>query len=92
MGVLMDARKAYEAISKTIGADPRNRIIKCVFDKENFGNFIISFERGGAPRSVVNDRGQLVLCDDPEGRLGCRTVVQSLYGVDEQRVIQALKL
>jgi hypothetical protein len=92
MGVLMDAREAYEAISRSLGADPRNCIIKCVFDERNFGNFIISFEHSGAPRSIVNDRGELVLCDDLEGSVGRRTVVPSLYGLDEQRVVRALKL
>jgi hypothetical protein len=86
----MNARDAYEATLRAVGADPRNRILECVFDEVNFGNFIVSFEQGGLHRSIVNDRGELVLCCDLEGSRDCRSVVRSLREVDEQRVIRAL--
>lgn len=72
--------------------DASKRIVESQFNEANFGNFVISFEVDGQPKSIVNDRGELVLCDDLEGSRDCKTVVQSLADADESIVISALNL
>jgi hypothetical protein len=87
----VDTRDAYDAILTALGADPRKHIVESFFHEENFGNFWISFEDNGRPRTLVNDRGQLIL---GRGRLGREetTVVQSIREADERTLLQALYL
>lgn len=88
----MDASAGYDAILRALAAEPRIRIVESFFDEVNFGNFIVRFEADGQPRSIVNDRGELVLCSDLEGSRDCRTALQSLYGVDKPALLRALGL
>jgi hypothetical protein len=85
-------QRIVEIIRGAITRDPNKRLVKSTFDEASFGNFIISFEEDGRARSVVNDRGELVVCSDLEGSRDCVTVLGSLHGADEQLIINALKL
>lgn len=87
----MTAREAYDVIRRAIGADPHKRVLRSEFDEGVFGNFIIAFEDRGRPRSIVNDRFELVICDDLEGEK-CRTVLRSLRDADEAGILNALDL
>lgn len=86
----MDSRDVYDAILRAIDADPRRQLVASRFDDAAFGNFVISFEEDKRPRSVVNDRGELVLCTGLNGSGGCTTVLSCLPGADEEAVLRAL--
>ena len=88
----MDTKKAYETIRQALDADPRKRVVDSIYDEINFGNFWISFEADGQPRSVVNDRDELVLCRDLRGTVDCVTILPSLREADEQTVVRGFDL
>ncbi|HEX8379392.1 MAG TPA: hypothetical protein VF619_02440 [Allosphingosinicella sp.] len=86
----MDTRDAYTAILKALGADSRKHVVACGFDEENFGNFAITFEVKGRPRTLINDRGELSLSHERTER-GGRTILQSIHEADERTLLQALQ-
>jgi len=88
----MDTREAFEAIRSALDADPCRRIVESRYEELIFGNFIIAFEHGGRPRSIVNDRGELCLCNDLSGSKGCALILPSLWDVDQQGILRALEL
>ena len=88
----MPTREAYEAILRALKAHPHRRVLECEFNDAVFGNFAISFETEGARRTVVNDRGELVLYTGRNDTNGGKTILPSLAEVDEQVLLRALGL
>lgn len=88
----MRSKEAYNAIRKALASNPRTSIVECTYDTAAFGNFLIAFEADGEPKSVVNDRGELVLCGDLAGTRNCETVVPSINDVNERMILKALGL
>ena len=87
----MRTREAFDAIENAIALNPRMQIVRRHYDAENFGNFHIAFREEGKPRSIVNDRFELVHCDDLDGH-NCKTVLPSFQYVDETTILQKLGL
>jgi hypothetical protein len=87
-----EARRAYASICQAVARHPRRRPISSDFDEEHFGNFLVSFEEDGQERCVVNDRGFVMITPDLDGRGAPIATVPSLYGVERERLIEALKL
>jgi hypothetical protein len=88
----MLSEQAYRAIRMAVAAGDHRRIVRSEYDPTAFGNFIISYEDAGRPRSIVCDRLELVVCCDMEGRQGCRTVVPSIQKAKEAEILRALGL
>jgi hypothetical protein len=88
----MDSRDAFDAIQRALEADPRREMQASRYEAALFGNFVISFEEDGQSRSIVNDRGELMICAGPDGEGTCRTLLPSLAQADEQTVLRALGL
>ncbi|MCW3797935.1 hypothetical protein OMW55_08980 [Sphingomonas sp. BN140010] len=86
----MDAREAYETILSALHADPRKRIVSSLFEEANFGYFLIGFEDEGRAKSILHDRGELVLCGDLHGSQDCTTALASLATADQPTAIRAL--
>jgi|KBSSwiS6_1023812.scaffolds.fasta_scaffold58882_2 hypothetical protein len=80
----MNPEEAYDAIRRVISADPQKRIVDSSFDAMSFGNFWVTFDDNGQRKSIVNDRGELVL----DGQ----TAMLSMYEVDEPTIMRALRL
>ena len=87
----MEPREAFEAIRRAIASDHRKQIVNSRYDEQAFGNFIISFRDNGRPRSVVNDRFELVLCENVEGD-GGTTLLRSIEDADAESILHALGL
>jgi hypothetical protein len=75
-----------------VAAEDHRRVVHSQYDPTVFGNFIISYEDAGRPRSIVRDRFELAVCDDLQGQQGCRTVVPSIQRVNEAEIPKALGL
>jgi hypothetical protein len=75
-----------------VRADRGKRLLDSAFDERNFGNFHISYKEGAHDKSIINDRGELVLCRDLEGRRKCTTVLSTLQGADQRTLRAALRL
>lgn len=88
----MDTRDAFEAICCALRKHPQRRLVDARFFDEMFGNFIIDFEEEGRPRSIVNDRFELVLGDGFGGNQLGETVLQSLREADQRTILDALSL
>ena len=88
----MKSKDAYDAICAAIKADPRKHLVSSDYSNEHFGNFVIAYEENGAPKSVINDRLQLALCDDLDGIENCRIVLHSLQGADEATTLSTIGL
>jgi hypothetical protein len=86
----MDSKVAYGSILRNLQAEARAQIVDSVYDEQNFGNFVVSFTVDSQLRSLVLDRGELAICSDLEGSENCRTVVQSIYELDEDAVLAAI--
>ena len=84
----MRSDDAYNAILAALGSDPEIKIVERFLDEENFGNFVISFEKDGRRRMLTNDRGQLTF--DRGQATASRTIMQSIYEADERSLLQAL--
>jgi hypothetical protein len=85
-------REAYDTICRALEADPGKRIRDSVYDEEVFGNFFIAFEGEGEPRSVVNDRDQLIIYRDLAGTEDGEITLSSLRDADEHKLLAALNL
>ena len=88
----MGSEEAFTAIRRALGANKRVRLTKSIYDDESFGNFVISFQHAGKARSIVLDRGELILCSDPDGDGESKTLLSSIYEVDEQAILRALQI
>ena len=88
----MDAREAYQTILSALDADPRKRVVSSRFEEANFGNFVIGFEDEGRAKSILHDRGELVLCNDLHGNQDCTTALASLATADQPTALRALNL
>jgi hypothetical protein len=86
----MDTRDAYDAICRALERDEAKRLVSAEFNELVFGNFVVSFERAGCPSSVVNDRGQLFLCDNLNGLGQCAMVVDSIREAGEQDLLRQI--
>jgi len=88
----MKSKDAYDAICAAIKADPRKHLVSSDYSNDHFGNFVIAYEENGVPRSVINDRLKLALCDDLDGTENCRIVLQSLQSANEATTLSAIGL
>jgi hypothetical protein len=86
-----EPREAFDAIRQAIARDPRKELVDSRYEEKVFGNFIIAFRDEGQPRSIVNDRFELVVCDNLEGD-DCRTILRSIREADEGTILQVLGL
>ncbi len=86
----MDNRKAFDIIHRKIEANPRKSIVDSFFDESAFGNFWIAYEEDNERLSVVNDRGQLILCDGPAGAHFRAMLSSDLRVADEKAVWEAV--
>lgn len=86
----MDTRAAFDTIQRKVKADPRKCIVESFFDEQVFGNFWITYDEGGERRSVVNDRGQLILYDGSAGDRFREMLVSDLRSADEKAVLEAV--
>ena len=84
----MHTDDAYNALLNALGLDREIKITERFLDEENFGNFVISFEKYGRRRTLINDRGQLTLS---RGREPSTTIVQSIGEADERTLLEALQ-
>jgi hypothetical protein len=89
---LMLTEQAFRCIRMAVAAGDGRRVIHSEYDPTAFGNFIIAYEDGGEPRSIVCDRLELAVCDDLQGQRGCRTVLPSIQRAKEGEVLEALGL
>jgi hypothetical protein len=87
----MDSRNAFEAIQRTVNADPRKSFVDSFFDERAFGNFWITYEEGGERLSVVNDRGELNLYDGEAGDHLRTILVSDLRTADEEAVLDSFR-
>ena len=88
----MDTKEAFDAICDALRKHPDRRLVDARYFDQIFGNFIIDFEEDGRPRSIVNDRFELVLGDGFGGNEPGATVLRSLRKADEKTILDALKL
>jgi hypothetical protein len=88
----LDTKDAFDAICGALLNHPDRRLIDARYFDEIFGNFIIDFEEEGRPRSIVNDRFELVLGEGFGGNEPGATVLRSLRDADEKTILDALKL
>jgi hypothetical protein len=84
-------RQAFDAIATAIAADPAKQIVQSRFWEEAFGNFHIAFTDAGNPRSVINDRFELVLSENLEGT-DCHTILRSIRDADEGTILRSIGL
>ena len=87
----MGPREAFESIRDAIASDPEKEIVDSRYWEEIFGNFIIAFREDGSPRSIVNDRFELVVSENLEGDNG-KTVLRSIREADEDTILRSLGL
>lgn len=88
----MQPQEAFDAIKQAISSDPSKRVVHARYWPDVFGNFIVAYELGGQPSSIVLDRFELVVCDDLAGDSGCKTVMQSIREANVDDVLRALAL
>jgi hypothetical protein len=88
----MDTRDAFEAICCALRKHPERRLVDARYSDELFGNFVIDFEDEGRPRSIVNDRFELVVGEGFGGNQLGETVLRSLREADEKTILDALSL
>jgi hypothetical protein len=87
----MNSRPAFEAIKNALSSDPLTRIVSADFSEDHFGNFVIAFSKEGVESSLVLDRGELAICQGLNGSDDCRTLLSTIYDVNEQELIAAVK-
>lgn len=88
----MTAADAYKLILQVVNERSDTELVGSKFYERVFGSFIISFIQDGAEKSVVNDRFELVVCNDLHGDIGCRTVLKSIREADQQQLLNAIEL
>lgn len=88
----MDTKDVFEAICCALREHPERRLVEARYFDEMFGNFIIDFEDRGRPRSIVNDRFDLVLGEGFGGNQLGETVLRSLREADQRAILDALNL
>lgn len=85
----MNSEEAYKTILHEL-ISGGNQILNKEHDHDNFGNFLIAFVNHGKERSLVCDRGEIALCNDLNGNSGCSTVINSIYGITAEELIDVL--
>jgi hypothetical protein len=85
----MDTRAAFDAIRKTLDADPQKSVIESFYDDQVFGNFCITYIEGSERVSVVNDRGQLIRYQG-EAADEAEVLLENIRSADESQVIASI--
>jgi hypothetical protein len=87
----VDLRDAFEAIQKKLETDLGSDAVEGHFDDATFGNFWVRYVEAGETRSIVNDRGQLILYEGPDDHFS-KLLLQDLYSADPQSVLDSLRV
>lgn len=82
---------AYRIICNSMKRNPDIVLGECIYDTENFGNFVIEYERLHKKWSIICDRGELVLCEDSNVE-ECETLLPTLHDISERQLLDALGL
>jgi len=88
----MTSEEAFQLISESVCSSSDMELISRYFDEENFGNFLIGIRHAHRERSILCDRGQILLCDGLAGADKCRLAVPTLHDVSEASLLHALEL
>ena len=86
----MTTKEAYEVIVAYLFQRNHIDIFRQEYNPEVFGNFIIAFKEYESERSITCDRGQLYLCNSPDGNSDCIVIVFSLYEILESDLMEVL--
>ena len=87
----MKTKDAYNIILKTLSDCSDCEIVDYLYNSDVFGNFIIGFIKDNKPKSFVCDRGQIYLCNDLKGNLGCCMIVPSISEVCQENLVMSLE-
>jgi hypothetical protein len=82
-----DPEAIYNAINNLLKKMQDVKIVDCRYFPAIFGNFIISFTLNGKPKSLVNDRFELLICDDLGGDGRRNTILDSIRDLSDVDVV-----
>jgi hypothetical protein len=88
----MTSEEAYAAICAALRSSVAKYAVDGSFDEQNFGNFTIVGEGIPDGQCIICDRGQILVCNSPDGTTNCRLVVPSLHEVTQPELLEALQL
>ena len=86
----MNAEGAFSAVLLTLTQNLRARILDKRFSETAFGSFYISYALPKGEGSIVNDRDQLFICDEPRGAGNCNLLFASIRRLNEQELTSVL--
>ena len=86
----METEAAFDAIRRKLEGAPRTRITSSFYDASSFGNFWISYTQKNERRSIVNERGKLIVTNgSPAGPLR-EVLVEHLNSADEAALLASI--
>lgn len=85
----MNSEEAYRTILKELTSKGKH-VISNEYDHNTFGNFLVAFVSDDREQSLVCDRGEIALCNDLKGNLGCFTLIPSIYEATTEELVNAL--
>ena len=88
----MHPKEAFELICGALRQRSDKRLVNADYYDHMFGNFTIDIEDESRPRSIVNDRFELVVCEAFGGEGQTRTIFANLRLADEHAVMRSLDL
>ena len=83
--------EAYGVICEYVRSSGAKKLVRNELDKENFGNFVISFMNGDIPCTILCDRSQIVVYADLIGEEGCRLAIPNLLEVSKAQLLAAIE-
>lgn len=86
----MDSHQAFDLTISAIRDNIGGEITGTRFSETSFGSFYVSFSVSGLDRSILNDRGQLFICEQPRGEGDCNLLFNDLRTVGEQELVSML--
>lgn len=86
----MNYAEAYKTLNEHFGNESLFAVMSRYYDKENFGNFFIEVDGPNGCRSIVCDRGMILVCIDADDLDSCKVALSSLDGSTSKDLIAAI--